>query len=194
MKIPRRIENWLSVPSQWVRVKVWVGARVRVHIHLHAFRHWYKCEEKILWILCYVDFGNHGTVGELRKNSYFSVLGHPSRVKIFKFNSNASSFIQVYKYIYKQYFIQRIIISRMIVYMEKVITGQGIAGIKFNDHNCPKNIVPRWPTCIVIMHPNTTNVLIVNDHSGCNISNIIVLKAAKSPRPRNLPILWVFLS
>jgi len=29
-------------------------------------------------ILFFLNFGNHGTVGELSRNSYFSVLGHPS--------------------------------------------------------------------------------------------------------------------
>ncbi len=30
------------------------------------------------WIMHYFSVGYHGTVGELNRNSYFSVLGHPS--------------------------------------------------------------------------------------------------------------------
>jgi hypothetical protein len=37
-------------------------------------------EQKISLILHFFNFSIHGTVGEFRKNSYCSVLGHPSEM------------------------------------------------------------------------------------------------------------------
>ncbi len=40
---------------------------------------------KISRIFCFFNFGNHGAVGELRRNSYLSVLGHLSHTQIYFF-------------------------------------------------------------------------------------------------------------